>query len=65
MDEEPCDVNFENPNLTTCNSFSNSNNGTDSKYYAQSRQTGEGFRSASTPDCRTNHVCGTPLVTNR
>ena len=37
----------------------------DSNYYAQSRQTGEGFRSASAADCRTEYVCDTPLTTLR
>ena len=46
--------------------FTSSSNGEpDSNYYAQSRQTGEGFRSASAADCRTEYVCDTPLTTLR
>ena len=64
-DNEPCDINFENSDEDTCTSQlesdSKGRNGTDTKYlsqFAQNRQTGEGFRSAAPPDCRTLYVCG-------
>lgn len=61
MENEPCDISFENPDQTTCRLNSNLNDeADDSNYYAQSRQTGEGFRSAATPDCRVEYVCETP-----
>lgn len=61
MENEPCDISFENPDQTTCRLNSNPNDeADDSNYYAQSRQTGEGFRSAATPDCRVEYVCETP-----
>jgi len=60
MKDEPCELNFENPEQSTCILSSNSDGEADSNYYAQSRQTGEGFRSAATPDCRIEYVCDTP-----
>ena len=60
-EKEPCQINFENPEQSTCNLASNPDSegldGSDTEdleYFAQSRQTGEGFRSAAPPDCRTN-----------
>ena len=53
--EEPCDLNFENPKLSTCilNSKLNDSSETNNiAYFAQNRQTGEEFRSAAPPDCR-------------
>ena len=60
MENEPCEIDFENPERSTCimtrsNSNNEDPNGLNRRYfnhYAQSRQTGEGFRSAATPDCR-------------
>ena len=55
-EEEPCDLNIENPSLSTCGFNSNpASKKSDSDYlthFAQNRQTGEGFRSAAPPDCR-------------
>ena len=58
-ENEPCQIDFENPDQTTCNLTSNANSEDlnessiiNSKYYAQSRQTGQDFRSAAPPDCR-------------
>ena len=55
-EEEPCDLNIENPSLSTCGLNSNP---ASKKYdldhlthFAQNRQTGEGFQSAAPPDCR-------------
>ena len=65
-EKEPCQINFENPEQSTCNLTSNADNEGlnrvdtgyyDRYYYAQSRQTGEGFRSAAPPDCRIE-LCG-------
>ena len=64
MENEPCEVNFDNPDQSTCRANSNSNGQADLNYYAQSRQTGEGFRSAAPPDCRIE-LCGlTPTDDN-
>ena len=64
-ENEPCTIDFENPDLRTCNQPANTDNeGVNRVYtgyfndYAQSRQTGEGFRSAAPPDCRIE-FCGT------
>ena len=55
-EEEPCDLNIENPSLSTCGVNSNpASKKSDSGYltdFAQNRQTGEGFRSVAPPDCR-------------
>ena len=55
-EEEPCDLNIENPSLSTCGFNSNpASKKSDSDYlthFAQNRQTGEGFRSVAPPDCR-------------
>ena len=68
LEEEPCELNVENPELSTCKLSSNPDNnilsgGSDFennyyKYYAQSRQTGEGFRSSAAIDCRYRYICG-------
>ena len=58
-EDEPCEINFENPEQSTCklsNPDSEGLDGSDTgdlEYFAQSRQTGEGSRSAAPPDCRT------------
>ena len=70
-ENEQCMLDFQNPEKSTCNLPSNVNNeGFDqanfrnSRYHAQSRQTGEGFRSAAPPDCRIE-LCGlTPTDDN-
>ena len=63
-EKERCEINFENPEQSTCNLTSNADNEELNRvdtgywnYHAQSRQTGEGFRSAAPPDCRID-VCG-------
>ena len=60
-EDEPCDLNIKNPELSTCILSSNQDTGLlnndDLKYFAQSRQTGEGFRSAAPPDCRYRYIC--------
>ena len=61
MENEPCNVDFENPEQSTCRVPSNSDGEAEANFYAQSRQTGENFRSAAPPDCRIEYVCdGTP-----
>ena len=69
-EKEPCKINFANPEQTTCNLTSNADNEglnrVDTGYWsynAQSRQTGEGFRSAAPPDCRIE-VCGVQAPTD-
>ena len=64
IEEEPCNLNVENPELSTCKLSSNPENDNlgagldgDESYYAQSRQTGEGFRSTAPIDCRYRYVC--------
>ena len=65
-EKEPCQINFENPEQSTCNQTSNADNEERNRvdtgywdYHAQSRQTGERFRSAAPPDCRISLVvCG-------
>ena len=63
-DNEPCELNLESPDENTCPLPSDSDSGERNvtitgyfSHYAQSRQTGEGFRSAAPPDCRTSS-CG-------
>ena len=60
-EDEPCDLNIKNPELSTCILSSNQNpgllNNNNLNHYAQSRQTGEGFRSAVPPDCRYQYIC--------
>ena len=58
-ENEPCQLDFENPNQTTCILPSNAGGdglneirALNSNYYAQNRQTDEGFRSSAPPDCR-------------
>merc|ERR1711976_486125 len=61
MENEPCEIDAENPERSTCRINSISNNEDETKYYyAQSRQTGESFRSAAPPECRVEYVCNTP-----
>ena len=61
MENEPCEIDSENPELSTCRINSISNNEDETNYYyAQSRQTGENFRSAAPPDCRIEYVCDGP-----
>ena len=57
MENEPCEIDFENPTQSTCNRTAIANSRVDTGYYdkyhhAQSRQTGEGFSSAAPVDCR-------------
>ena len=52
-ENEPCNLDLDNPELSTC-ILTSGNNGT----VAQSRQTGEQFRSAAPPDCRYRYICG-------
>ena len=55
-EEEPCNLNIENPMLSTCGvNFNPANKKSDSDYlthFAQNRQTGEKFISAAPPDFR-------------
>jgi hypothetical protein len=55
-EEEPCDLNIENPSLSTCGLNSNpASKKYDLDYlthFAQNRQTLEEFRSSAPPDCR-------------
>ena len=55
-ENESCNMNPENPNQNPCilqsNQTSNRLAPGDLNYYAQSRQTAEGFRFATPPDCR-------------
>lgn len=60
MQDEPCDLNPENPELKTCTLPLKVNNETDSGLNinnAQRRQTLEQFRSAAPLDCRITYVC--------
>ena len=52
---EPCEFNLENPELSTCGL--NRTNSENSNNSAQSRQTGQEFRSGAPPDCRIE-FCG-------
>ena len=54
-DAEPCEFNLENPELSTCGL--NRTNSENSNNSAQSRQTGQEFRSGAPPDCRIE-FCG-------
>merc|ERR1712223_1516961 len=66
MENEPCEINSENPERSTCRIKSISNNEDETNYYyAQSRQTGENFRSAAPPDCRIEYVCDAPPAQRR
>ena len=65
MENEPCEIDAENPERSTCKINSISNNEDDTYLYAQSRQTGENFRSAAPPDCRIEYVCNTPPAQRR
>ena len=60
-EDEPCDLNIKNPEMSTCILSSNQNTGllnnNNLNHYAQNRQTGEGFRSAAPPDCRYQYIC--------
>ena len=60
-EDEPCDLNIKNPELSTCILSSNQDTGllnnNNLNHYAQNRQTGEGFRSAAPPDCRYQYIC--------
>ena len=59
-ENEPCDLNLENPELNTCLLTSNQNNDTVNLFNinnAQKRQTLEQFRSAAPPDCRIIYIC--------
>jgi len=59
-ENEPCDLNLENPELNTCFSTLNHNNDTVNPFNinnAQRRQTLEQFRSAAPPDCRIIYIC--------
>ena len=60
MENEPCNVDFENPEQSTCRVPSNSDGEAEANFYAQSRQTGENFRSAAPADCRVE-VCSSTL----
>ena len=60
MQDEPCDLNPENPELNTCTLPLKINNETDiglNSNNAQRRQTGEQFRSSAPLDCRIRFVC--------
>jgi len=66
MEDEPCNLNLENPELSTCILTSNPDNDLNNSdginffqgnTVAQSRQTGESFRSAAPADCRYRYVC--------
>merc|ERR1712079_360464 len=69
-ENEPCQIDFENPDETTCDLGSNTKNellnNLDSRYLnilAQSRQTDEGFRSAAPMECRIE-FCGVLETSN-
>ena len=58
-ENEPCQLDFENPDQTTCIRSSNSESedlnkpsAQNSNYYAQSQQIADDFRFAAPPDCR-------------
>ena len=61
-EEERCNLDLDNPELSTCILTSGNNGGglgnagLDNRF-AQSRQTGEQFRSAAPPDCRYRYIC--------
>jgi len=63
-ENEPCNINFDNPDQDTCRRRTNNENEVSSRVYtgyfdnnAQSRQTGEEFTSADPPECRIEY-CG-------
>ena len=59
MENEPCNIDLENPELNTC-TFAIRSNETESflnSNKAQRRQTLEQFRSAAPPDCRIIYIC--------
>ena len=66
MEDEPCTIDPKNLEMSTCKLSSASESDllealdTDdlNHHYAQSRQTGEEFRSAAPPDCRYRYICG-------
>ena len=65
-EDEPCNLDLDNPELSTCRLTSGNNddllgglrNAGLANPVAQSRQTGEQFRSAAPPDCRYRYICG-------
>ena len=65
-EDEPCNLNLDNPESSTCLLTSGNNgdllgglrNAGVANPVAQSRQTGEQFRSAAPPDCRYRYICG-------
>ena len=68
-ENEPCDLNIKNPEMSTCILSSNQDpqgplNNNNLNHYAQNRQTGEGFRSAAPPDCRSNINVGSDTFGN-
>ena len=66
MEDEPCSIDPKNLEMSTCKLSSASESdllealdtGNLNHHYAQSRQTGEEFRSAAPPDCRYRYICG-------
>ena len=66
MEDEPCTIDPKNLEMSTCKLSSASESdllealdmGDLNHHYAQSRQTGEEFRSAAPPDCRYRYICG-------
>ena len=64
-EDEPCNLDLDNPELSTCILTSGNNgdllgglgNAGLANPVAQSRQTGEQFRSAAPPDCRYRYIC--------
>ena len=66
MDDEPCTIDPKNLEMSTCKLSSASESdllealdtGDLNHHYAQSRQTGEEFRSSAPPDCRYRYICG-------
>merc|ERR1711956_140996 len=65
-EDEPCNLDLDNPELSTCILTSGNNgdllgglrNAGLANPVAQSRQTGEQFRSAAPADCRYRYICG-------
>ena len=65
-EDEPCNLDLDNPELSTCILTSGNNgdllgglgNAGLANPVAQSRQTGEQFRSGAPPDCRYRYICG-------
>ena len=64
-EDEPCNLDLDNPELSTCSLTSGNNgdllrglgNAGLANPVAQRRQTGEQFRSAAPPDCRYRYIC--------